>query len=136
VRDKEATLRNTFLREFQPVPGMAEFYQRLARSPRTPSLSPSPQPERPAKFHYISASPWQLYEPLAALVASNDFPAGTFELKEFRWKNRKFFSLFANPEKYKPGVIEPLLKQFPKRSLSSSAILASATRRFMARAGA
>lgn len=102
VRDKSATLRNTFLREFQPVPGMAEFYQSLARS-------------NGAAFHYISASPWQLYEPLAAFVASNGFPAGTFALKEFRWKNRTFFSLFASPEKYKPGVIEPLLKQFPKR---------------------
>ncbi len=102
VRNKEATLRNTFLREFQAVPGMAEFYQTLARS-------------NGAAFHYISASPWQLYEPLAALVASNGFPTGTFELKEFRWKSRKFFSLFASPEKYKPGVIEPLLKRFPKR---------------------
>jgi hypothetical protein len=102
VRDKEATLRNTFLREFQPVPGMAEIYQNLARA-------------HGAAFHYISASPWQLYEPLAGFVASNGFPGGTFELKAFRWKSRKFFSLFASPEKYKPGVIEPLLKQFPQR---------------------
>jgi len=139
VRDKEATLRNTFLREFQPVPGMAEFYQRLARSPLTrPSansnklvaadvspLQPNPEEVRADSrrllqnkgiaFHYISASPWQLYEPLAAFVASNGFPGGTFELKAFRWKSRKFFSLFASPEKYKPGVIEPLLKQFPQR---------------------
>lgn len=102
VRDKSATLLNTFLREFQPVPGMAEFYQKLAHT-------------NGAAFHYISASPWQLYEPLAACVASNGFPAGTFELKQFRWKDRSFFSLFARPEKYKPGVIEPFLKQFPKR---------------------
>lgn len=102
VRDKEATLRNTFLREFQAVPGMTELYQSLARS-------------NGAAFHYISASPWQLYEPLATFIVSNGFPAGTFELKEFRWKNRTFFSLFASPEKYKPGVIEPLLKRFPKR---------------------
>ena len=32
VRDRHAMLRNTFLREFQPVPGMADFYQTLARS--------------------------------------------------------------------------------------------------------
>ena len=102
VRDMQATLMNTFLREFQAVPGVAEFYQALARS------------NVPA-FHYISASPWQLYEPLAAFVASNDFPTGPFELKQFRWKDRSFFSLFAAPEKYKPGVIEPLLKKFPKR---------------------
>lgn len=102
VRDRHATLRNTFLREFVPVPGMAEFYQMLARSNH-------------AQFHYISASPWQLYEPLAEFVNTRGFPHGTFTLKEFRWKNRTFFSLFTKPEKYKPTVIEPLLEQFPKR---------------------
>jgi phosphatidate phosphatase APP1 len=132
VRDKAATLRNTFLREFQPAPGMAGFYQAFVRSPLTPSLSPSdgervaegrvrgypdnlPTPTANVTFHYISASPWQLYEPLAAFVASNGFPAGAFELKEFRWKNRTFFSLFADPVEYKTGLIEPLLKQFPRR---------------------
>jgi phosphatidate phosphatase APP1 len=125
VRDRRATLRNTFLREFQAVPGMAEFYQTLARNPLTPSnekrdgvRSRSENPNAPnanVAFHYISASPWQLYTPLAQFIATNGFPAGTFELKQFRWKDRSFFSLFANPEKYKPSVIEPLLKQFPKR---------------------
>jgi phosphatidate phosphatase APP1 len=36
-------------------------------------------------------------------------------LKPFRWKDRSFFSLFADPAQYKTGVIEPLLKQFPTR---------------------
>ncbi|HEX5219095.1 MAG TPA: phosphatase domain-containing protein [Verrucomicrobiae bacterium] len=103
VRDRKATLRNTFLREFRAVPGMAQFYLSATNEPNI-------------SFHYVSASPWQLYEPLAALVKSNGFPAGTFELKEFRWKGKSFLSLFSNPEKYKPGVIEPLLKQFPKRT--------------------
>ena len=103
VRDRKATLRNTFYREFEAVPGMAQFYGTATNEPNI-------------SFHYISASPWQLYEPLASLVTSNGFPAGTFELKEFRWKGRSFLSLFGNPEKYKPGVIEPLLKQFPKRT--------------------
>jgi hypothetical protein len=102
VRDRHATLRNTFLREFLPVPGMAEFYQTLTRSNQ-------------AAFHYLSASPWQLYEPLVSFVRSNGFPAGTFALKPFRWEDRSFFELFAKPEHYKPGVIEPLLRQFPKR---------------------
>lgn len=102
VRDRRATLRNTFLREFQPVPGMAGLYQRLAT-------------QHGAQFHYISASPWQLYEPLAEMVRGNDFPRGTFALKEFRWKSRSFLSLFSDPEKYKPAVIEPLLNRFPQR---------------------
>ncbi len=102
VRDRHAMLRNTFLREFVPAPGMAELYQTLARSNH-------------AQFHYVSASPWQLYEPLAEFVKTYGFPRGTFDLKEFRWKNRTFLSLFANPEKYKTSVIEPLLKRFPQR---------------------
>lgn len=102
VRDRHAMLRNTFLREFVPALGMAEFYQALAQSHQ-------------AQFHYISASPWQLYEPLAEFVSAHGFPPGTFALKEFRWKNRSFLSLLASPEKYKPGVIEPLLKRFPQR---------------------
>jgi phosphatidate phosphatase APP1 len=102
VRDRRATLRNTFLRPFEPAPGMAEFCQNLARSNH-------------AEFHYVSASPWQLYLPLAEFVRSNGFPSGTFVLKKFRWKDRSFLSLFADPEKYKSAVIEPLLKRFPNR---------------------
>ncbi len=102
VRDRHAMLRNTFLREFQAVPGMADFYQRLARSNR-------------AAFHYISASPWQLYAPLVDFTRSNGFPAGTFDLKNFRWTDRSFFSLFGDPSTHKLAVIEPLLKRFPKR---------------------
>ena len=102
VRDRRATLRNTFLRPFEPTPGMAELYQNLARSNH-------------AEFHYVSASPWQLYLPLAEFIRTNGFPSGTFALKQFRWKDRSFLSLFADPEKYKPSVIEPLLKRFPNR---------------------
>lgn len=105
VRDRKATLRNTFLREFEAAPGMAQFYCSVTN-------------EADVSFHYISASPWQLYEPLALMIKANNFPAGTFELKEFRWKGKSFLSLFSDPEKYKPGVIEPLLKQFPKRTFA------------------
>lgn len=102
VRDRKKMLHNTFASEFRAVPGMATQYQKMAT-------------EHNVSFHYVSASPWQLFEPLNRFVVSNGFPAGTFELKPFRWKDRSFFSLFSSPEKYKPGVIEPLLQQFPKR---------------------
>ncbi|HKS36694.1 MAG TPA: App1 family protein, partial [Verrucomicrobiae bacterium] len=68
-----------------------------------------------ARFHYVSASPWQLYLPLAEFVRTNGFPEGTFHLKPFRVKDESFFDLFKSPEHYKPGVIEPLLKRFPGR---------------------
>ena len=102
VRDRDALLRNTFCRPFKPVPGMSEVYREWASS-------------RGARFHYVTASPWQLYLPLSEFTRSNDFPAGTFHMKQFRAKDTSVFSLFTSPERYKPGVIEPLLRQFPKR---------------------
>ena len=102
VNDRKATLRNTFLEPFRAVPGMAEAYRNWAQ-------------EEGAEFCYVSASPWQLLLPLSSFLSSNGFPAGAFYLKNFRWKDESFFNLFESPEKYKPRVIEPLLKEFPHR---------------------
>jgi len=102
VGNRKATLRNTFLEPFRPVPGMADLYNGWAQ-------------KAGAQFCYVSASPWQLYSPLADFIRSNGFPAGVFYLKSFRWKDESLFNLFEGPEKYKPGVIEPLMKKFPNR---------------------
>ena len=102
VLDREALLKNTFCRPFKPVPGMADVYQGWASS-------------LGAQFHYVTASPWQLYLPLSEFARSNRFQAGTFHMKEFRVKDRSVLALFNSPERYKPGVIEPLIRQFPKR---------------------
>jgi hypothetical protein len=101
VRNKKALAMNTFCRPFQPVPGMAETYQSWAKEG--------------AQFHYLSASPWQLYLPLSEFTRSNGFPVGTFHMKTFRVKDGTFTSLLASPEKYKPPVIEELFQQFPER---------------------
>jgi hypothetical protein len=101
VRDRRALVRNTFLREFQPVEGMAALYRRWA--------------EAGAAFHYLSASPWQLYGPLAEFVHERGFPAGTFHLKRFRLKDRSAFALFGSQEAYKSAVIERILADFPRR---------------------
>ena len=102
VRNRAAALRNTFLEPFKAVPGMAEVYQKWRQ-------------ETNAVFFYVSASPWQLFLPLSDFILSAKFPEGPFFLKDFRWKDRTFFNLFENPEKYKPKMIEPLLKRFPNR---------------------
>jgi len=102
VGDRKATLRHTFLEPFEPVPGMAEVYRAWAK-------------RCDAQFCYVSASPWQLFTPLAEFVRSNGFPTGVFYLKKFRWKDESFSSLFESPEKYKPAIIGPLLKEFPDR---------------------
>jgi phosphatidate phosphatase APP1 len=102
VNNRQATLRNTFLLPFEPVPGLAEIYGNWGRQPGT-------------QFWYVSASPWQLFPPLSEFVRSNGFPAGVFYLKNFRWKDESFFDLFGKPDEYKLKVIEPLLKRFPNR---------------------
>jgi len=101
VLDRSAMLRNTFLKPFIPAPGMAALYSDWAKEG--------------AQFHYASASPAQLFLPLADFVQTNGFPAGTFHLKAFRWKDQTFFSLFSDPVKYKLGVLEPLFEKFPQR---------------------
>jgi hypothetical protein len=103
VTDRNAMLRNTFLEPFRPVPGMADFYRQLAEQPDL-------------NFCYVSASPWQLFLPLSEFIRSNAFPSGSFWLRKFRWKDESFFNLFNDPGRYKRGVIQPLLKQFPHRN--------------------
>jgi phosphatidate phosphatase APP1 len=102
VQDRNAALRSTFLEPFKAVPGMARVYQHWRR-------------DSDAHFIYVSASPWQLYLPLTDFIRSEGFPPGPFYLKDFRWKDQTFFNLFQSPVKYKPKVIEPILKRFPNR---------------------
>jgi len=102
VRNHHELLRNTFCRDFRPVPGMASVLQGWVTNSH-------------AQFHYVSASPWQLYPALDEFIRNNGFPVGSFHLKQFRFKDQTFFSLFQSPEVHKRQVLEPMLKQFPKR---------------------
>lgn len=102
VLDRDKLLRNTFLRPFVPVEGMADAYRAWMIHDG-------------AQFHYVSSSPIQLYVPLSEFVQASSFPAGTFHLKEFRWKDESFFNLFASSVEHKLGVIEPILRRFPQR---------------------
>ncbi len=102
VGDRHELIRNTFSRPYVAVDGMAELYRDWATV-------------MGAQFHYVSASPWQLYVPLSSFMETNRFPAGSFHLKQFRAKDQSILNLFESPEKYKPEVIEPLLERFPHR---------------------
>jgi phosphatidate phosphatase APP1 len=101
VRDRAALLRGTFVEPFRPVEGMADLYRAWSRCG--------------AQFHYLSATPWQLYEPIAAFADTHGFPKGTFHLRDFRWRDRSFFNVFSSPDRYKLRTIEPLLRQLPRR---------------------
>ncbi|WP_143140312.1 phosphatidate phosphatase App1 family protein [Nannocystis exedens] len=101
VRDKQRLLERTFLKEFEPVPAMAAAYQRWAAAGAT--------------FHYLSASPWQLYDALVEFTGAAGFPAGSMHLKLFRPKDSSFFSLFQDPREYKAPLLRALLRGAPGR---------------------
>lgn len=101
VRDKPRLLERTFLREFEAVPGAAERYRRWAADG--------------AVVHYLSASPWQLYDPLAEFIQAAGYPAGSMHLKLFRAKDSSFFSLFEDPKAYKTPLLDALLGAAPGR---------------------
>ena len=101
ITRRRALLTNTFLREFAPVPGMRDLYQGWA--------------EQGAAFHYVSSSPWQLYDPLAELCRSESFPDGTFHLRMVRFRDPTVLRLFITRRLGKRRVIRSIMRAFPRR---------------------
>jgi hypothetical protein len=101
VRDRKALLENTFCREFRDVPGMAGRYAAWARGG--------------ARFHYVSASPWQLYPSIAELVREKGFPAGSFHMKSVRLKDSTALDLLDESHELKRAYIEELMVRYPAR---------------------
>jgi hypothetical protein len=102
VSDRRALLSNTFLKEYQGVAGMSEAYRRWSSAG--------------AAFHYVSASPWQLYEALAKFLRADGFPPGSMHLKQLRWKDKSVIDLFKSGKSTKRAALAPLLAAFPQRS--------------------
>lgn len=101
VPNRRDLFRNTFTRIFVPIAGMPELYQACAQAG--------------ASFHFVSGSPWQLYEPLSEFMRDEGYPAGSFHLKRFRIRDsaRK---IRPSPQKaHKRAAIEPILAAFPQR---------------------
>ena len=101
VRDRREMLLNTFARRFEAAPRMAAYYRALAQAPDT-------------RFHYLSASPIQLYPALADFIRSTDFPAGSMHLRESTtW--RTLIPGAEDSRAHKLNVIERLFTEFPQR---------------------
>jgi phosphatidate phosphatase APP1 len=101
VTDKSQLLRNTFVRPFRAVEGMPELYAGLSESD--------------VAFHYVSGSPWQLYQPLSDFLSDAGFPQGTVHLKQFRLTDSSLLELLGSQRKTKRNAIMPLLSTFPDR---------------------
>jgi Uncharacterized conserved protein (DUF2183) len=101
VSVRRELIENTFFREFRPISGMAEIYQKWAR--------------RGASFHYVSSSPWQLCQPLDELLANGRFPGGSFHLRQARLRDQVVRRLMLMRRKGKAKIIQSLLEWFPQR---------------------
>jgi hypothetical protein len=103
VLDKKTLLRNTFLEPFEAVPGMADWYREMAAN--APGVF----------FHYLSASPLELYPALSEFLREHGFPEGSLSLRE----STSWRALYASPEDsvaHKTGVLERLAAMFPRRN--------------------
>ena len=101
VADRRELLRNTLLREFVAVPGMAEVYRRWQGAGTA--------------FHYVSASPWQLSRCLSSFVDAAGLPVGSMHLKLFRLKDSTPLGRLPSRKRSKGRVIEQIMSDFPHR---------------------
>lgn len=98
---RKEMLTNTFLRPFKAVEGMASLYAQWS--------------DQGADFHYVSSSPWELYEALADLCQVGEFPAGSMHLRYFRIRDEMFKRWRPLRRKGKAGIIASLMAQLPNR---------------------
>ena len=101
VTQKRAMLANTVVHPFQAIEGMAEVYRQWAA--------------KGAFFHYVSSSPWQIFESLDDFFVQHQFPEGSMHLRWFRLRDEilRKWQLLRRRGKY--AIIANLMKRFPQR---------------------
>ena len=101
VTSRKSLLRNTFLRKFKSIDGMSDVYNVWKG--------------QGVEFHYVSSSPWQLYDPIAALLQSDGFPDGTMNLRIFRLRDHMLRRVLLVRRRGKASVVKKLVATFPQR---------------------
>ena len=101
VHDLQLMLENTFLEEFQSVDDLQSVYRQWA--------------EAGASFHYVSSSPWPLFEPLSDFCQEAGFPRGSYHLRLLRLRDHMLRRLPMLRRRGKGGKIKSILKAFPGR---------------------
>lgn len=101
VTQKRAMLANTFVHPFQSIEGMAEVYQQWAI--------------HGAFFHYVSSSPWQIFDSLDDFFIQNQFPEGSMHLRWFRLRDEILRKWQLLRRRGKFAIISNLMKRFPHR---------------------
>ncbi|MDR2626313.1 MAG: App1 family protein [Zoogloeaceae bacterium] len=101
VLDKKALMINTFLNEYQAVAGIGAIFEHLRQ-------------KKADAFHYVSASPIQLYPVLQEFFTRENFPRGSFHLRE----TTDVHDFIPNKEElrvHKRQAIERLFAAYPQR---------------------
>ncbi|HCA49696.1 MAG TPA: hypothetical protein DEP12_04750 [Planctomycetaceae bacterium] len=101
VLDRRQLLRNSFAKPYEPVKGMKEVFEAWQ--------------QKAVKFHYVSASPWQIYNELHPFLDHTGFPGGSFHLRQFTLKGQVIRKLIRRRYQKKRNQIESLLQRFPRR---------------------
>jgi hypothetical protein len=101
VTDRKRLLEHAFLLDFSAAPGMAELYREWSAED--------------TGFHFVSSSPWQLYEPLSEFLDESGFPWATFSLKAVRFRDDTLLDLFRKGTETKPDTIREILDRYPGR---------------------
>ena len=99
VLDKKKLVINTFLKPYRVTDSFPEYYKKLK--------------DKGAFFHYVSASPWQLYPSLKPFMDKN-YPKGTISLRNFRVKDSSILAFFKPSTEYKIDKIKTIIKRYPK----------------------
>ena len=102
VADKQKLLENTFLRPFQSVEKMPLLFREWA--------------SRKAIFHYVSATPWQLFPVVTDFLHQMNFPQGSIHLRKFALKDLTLLKKLAPSHKGKRKTIERILTCSPQRN--------------------
>lgn len=106
IGNRQKLIEATFAKPFEAVAGMEKLYRDLA------TLGDE---TTPTTFHYLSASPWQLYVPLKSFLDDAGFPRGSFHLRPWRVKDSTLPDLFRSARGHKEQVIRELLNAAPAR---------------------
>jgi hypothetical protein len=101
VHDLQLMLENTFLEEFQPIDGLHAVYREWAAAG--------------ASFHYVSSSPWPLFEPLNDFCQQVGFPSGSYHLRLLRLRDHMLRRIPVIRRRGKGGKIKAILRSFPHR---------------------
>ncbi len=100
VTSKKELLRGLFFDDYHPAPGMPEFYLQLANAG--------------VSFHYVSASPIQLYPSIAPFL-DKYYPFGCLTQRHFYVADKSFINFFRSSMQYKIETVSQLIERYPQR---------------------